>query len=83
MEKQEIIRRLFGLCPTMELDGDKIYLDRDHLLVYLEPSDGKIMMSSEIHRAKVTYLIGEDNFEMWDKLMAIWAEFIELNLDMV
>tara|TARA_R110000868_G_scaffold301298_1_gene561757 strand:+ start:439 stop:720 length:282 start_codon:yes stop_codon:yes gene_type:complete len=81
MNKEDIIRWYAGFCPTIEIDKGKIYLDNDHLLVYLEPQDGKIIMGSEIHDARVTFLIGNFDYETNDKLIAVWSEFMELNND--
>jgi len=69
------------LCPSIEIDNGKIYLDNDHLLVYLEPKDGMITLNSEIHDARATYLVGDYNYETVDKLVAIWSEFMDLNND--
>ena len=81
MNKQDIIRWYAGFCQSIEIDNGKIYLDNDHLLVYLEPKDGKIILGSEIHDAKATYLIGDYDYETADKLIAVWSEFMELNND--
>lgn len=79
MLKQEMIEWFAGFCPTIELDNDKIYLDRDHLLVYLLPSDNRLSIVSEQHDAKTTYLINNYNYDTMEKLVAIWSEFVELN----
>ena len=81
MNKEDMIRWVAGLCPTIELDNGKIYLDNDHLLVYLEPKDGKITLGSEIHDARATYLIGDYDYETDDKLIAVRSEFMDLNND--
>ena len=81
MNKEDMTRWFAGFCPSIELDNGKIYLDNDHLLVYLEPKDGKITLGSEIHDAKITYLIGDYDYETSDKLIAVWSEFMELNND--
>jgi len=82
MDKQEIKHWYGAFCPDCEFDGDRIYLDKYHLLVYMEPSDGKVKLVSEIHGAQATYLIGEQDYQTVDKLVAIWADFRELNEDM-
>lgn len=81
MNKQDQVRWFSGFCPSIEIDGDKIYLDRDHLLVYLEPKDGMITLGSEIHDARATWLIGNYNYDTQEKLIAIWSEFMDLNND--
>ena len=81
MNKEDIIRWYAGFCQTIEIDNGKIYLDNDHLLVYLEPQDGKITLGSEVHDAKATYLIGDYDYETVDKLIAVWSEFMDLNND--
>jgi len=81
MNKEDIIRWYAGFCQTIEIDDGKIYLDNDHLLIYLEPKDGKITLGSELHDARITYLIGEYDYETADKLIAVWSEFMELNND--
>jgi hypothetical protein len=81
MNKEDIIRWYAGFCPTIEIADGKIYLDRDHLLVYLEPKDNKITLGSEIHNARATYLIGNYDYETNDKLIAVWSEFMDLNND--
>ena len=81
MDKQEIKRWYSSFCPECEFDGDKIYLDKDHLLVYMEILDDKVRLVSEIHDAKMTYLIGGYDYETADKLIAIWGEFMGLNED--
>jgi len=81
MNKEDLTRWFAGFCPSIEIDNGKIYLDNDHLLVYLEPKDGMITMGSEIHDARITYLIGKYDYETVDKLVAIWSEFMELNND--
>jgi len=81
MNKEDLTRWFSGFCPTIEIDNGKIYLDNDHLLVYLEPKDGMITLGSEIHDAKITYLIGKYDYETVDKLIAVWGEFMELNND--
>jgi len=82
MDKQEIKHWYGAFCPDCEFDGDRIYLDKYHLLVYMEPSDGKVKLVSELHNAQMTYIIGDYDFETVEKLMAIWGEFRELNEDM-
>lgn len=81
MNKQDLIRWFAGFCPSIEIDDGKIYLDNNHLLVYLEPKDGMLTIASEIHGAKATYLIGKYNYDTQDKLIAIWSEFMDLNND--
>jgi hypothetical protein len=81
MNKEDIIRWFSGFCQSIEIDKGKIYLDNNHLLVYLEPQDGKITLGSEIHNAKVTFLIGDYDYETVDKFVSIWSEFMELNND--
>lgn len=81
MSKEDLIRWFAGFCPSIEIDNGKIYLDNDHLLVYLEPKDGKVTLGSEIHDARMTYLIGDYDYETVDKLVAVWTEFMELNND--
>ena len=81
MNKEDIIRWFSGFCQSIEIDKGKIYLDNDHLLVYLEPKDGMITLGSEIHDAKMTYQIGKYNYYTVEKLTAIWSEFMELNND--
>ena len=81
MNKEDLTRWFAGFCPTIEIDKGKIYLDDDHLLVYLEPKDGMITLGSEIHDARITYLIGKYDYETVDKLIAVWSEFMELNND--
>lgn len=81
MTAEDLLRWFAGFCPSIEIDNGKIYLDNDHLLVYLEPKDGKITLGSEIHDARATYLIGDYDYETVDKLVAIWTEFMELNND--
>jgi hypothetical protein len=81
MNKEDLTRWFSGFCPTIQIDSGKIYLDDDHLLVYLEPKDGMITLGSEIHDAKITYLVGKYDYETVDKLVAIWSEFMELNND--
>lgn len=81
MTKQDIIRWLAGFCPSIVIDNGKIYLDNDHLLVYLEPKDEKITLVSEIHDARMTFLIGDYDYNTVDKMVAIWSEFMDLNND--
>ena len=81
MNKEDLIRWFADFCPSIEIDNGKIYLDTDHLLVYLEPKDGMITLGSEIHDARMTFLVGKYNYETVDKLVAIWSEFMELNND--
>jgi hypothetical protein len=81
MNKEDLTRWFAGFCPTIQIDAGKIYLDDDHLLVYLEPKDGMITLGSEIHDAKITYLIGKYDYETVDKLVAVWSEFMDLNND--
>jgi len=81
MNKQDLTRWFADFCPSIEIDNGKIYLDNDHLLVYLEPKDGMITLGSEIHGARMTYIVGDYDYEMVDKLVAIWSEFMELNND--
>jgi hypothetical protein len=81
MNAQDLTRWFADFCPSIEIDNGKIYLDNDHLLVYLEPKDGKITLGSEIHDARATYLVGDYNYETVDKLVAIWSEFMDLNND--
>jgi hypothetical protein len=81
MNKEDLIRWFAGFCPTIQIDAGKIYLDDDHLLVYLEPGDGMLTLGSEIHDAKMTYLIEKYNYDTLEKLTAIWSEFMDLNRD--
>lgn len=81
MNKEDIIRWYAGFCQSIQIDNGKIYLDDDHLLVYLEPKDGMITLGSEIHDARITYLVGKYDYATVDKLVAIWTEFMELNND--
>lgn len=81
MNKEELTHWFSSFCPTIEIDNGKIYLDNDHLLVYLEPKDGMITLGSEIHDARATYLVEKYNYETVDKLVAIWTEFMDLNND--
>ena len=81
MNKEDIIRWYAGFCHSIEIDDGKIYLDDDHLLIYLEPKDGMITLGSEVHDAKITYLIGDYDYETADKLIAVWSEFMDLNND--
>ena len=81
MNKEDLIRWFAGFCPTIQIDDGKIYLDDDHLLVYLEPKDGMIILGSEIHDARATYLIEKYNYDTVEKLIAIWSEFMDLNND--
>jgi hypothetical protein len=81
MNKQDLTRWFADFCPSIEIDNGKIYLDNDHLLVYLEPKDGMITLGSEIHGARMTYIVGKYDYEMVDKLVAIWSEFMDLNND--
>ena len=81
MNKEDLTRWFSGFCPSIEIDNGKIYLDNDHLLVYLEPKDGMITLGSEIHDARATYLVGKYDYETQEKLIAIWSEFMDLNND--
>ena len=81
MNKEELTRWFSSFCPSIEIDAGKIYLDNDHLLVYLEPKDGMITLGSEIHDARATYLVGKYDYETQEKLIAIWSEFMDLNND--
>jgi hypothetical protein len=83
MTKQEITHWFSGFCPTIEIDGDKIFLDGDHLLVSLEPKDDRITLHSEIHDVRATYIIGKYDYETVDKLIAVWGEFMNFNRDQV
>ena len=81
MNKEDLTRWFAGFCPSIKIDNGKIYLDDDHLLVYLEPKDGMITLGSEIHDARATYLVGKYDYATVDKLVAIWSEFMDLNND--
>ena len=81
MNKEDLTRWFAGFCPTIQIDAGKIYLDDDHLLVYLEPKDGMITLGSEIHDARATYQVGKYNYDTVEKLIAIWSEFMDLNND--
>lgn len=81
MDKQSIKHWYAAFCPDCEFDGDKIYLDKYHLLVYMLPDDGKVKLVSELHDSAMTFLIGDYDYDTVDKLIAIWGEFISLNED--
>jgi hypothetical protein len=85
MNKQEIIRSLFGFCDELILDGDKIYLEHTTPLVWLEIDDGSITVGRENPRLSAEWLAGNDdsirqvfeNITDIEDIVCVWGVFQE------
>jgi hypothetical protein len=72
MNKQEIIQKLDSFYPDLIIDGDRLYLDSEHLLTYLTIKDQMIFRFGEDGH-EVCY----PNIDSMEKIVEVWAEFVD------